>query len=80
MFVPATALAVEIGMRRAGQLGETTRYGSADRPYGAGTCLACDVINTGSRKVIGANGGVLEDERDGKLRCWVPTAAAGARA
>jgi predicted acetyltransferase len=37
--------------------------------------VTCDVTNTGSRKVIEANGGVLEDERDGKLRFWVPTAS-----
>jgi predicted acetyltransferase len=35
--------------------------------------LTCDTDNTGSRKVIEANGGVLEDERGGKLRFWVPT-------
>jgi predicted acetyltransferase len=35
--------------------------------------LTCDEGNTGSRKVIEANGGKLEDERDGKLRYWVPT-------
>ncbi|HEY0168346.1 MAG TPA: GNAT family N-acetyltransferase [Jatrophihabitans sp.] len=35
--------------------------------------ITCDVDNVGSRKVIEANGGVLEDERDGKLRFWAPT-------
>ncbi|WP_245769487.1 GNAT family N-acetyltransferase [Streptomyces indicus] len=35
--------------------------------------VTCDHDNTGSRKVIEANGGVLEDERDGKLRYWVAT-------
>ena len=35
--------------------------------------VTCDVANIGSRKVIEANGGVLEDERYGKLRFWVPT-------
>jgi predicted acetyltransferase len=35
--------------------------------------VTCDPDNTGSRKVIEANGGVLEDERSGKLRFWVPT-------
>ena len=35
--------------------------------------VTCDVANIGSRKVILANGGVLEDERYGKLRFWVPT-------
>jgi predicted acetyltransferase len=34
--------------------------------------LTCDVDNVGSRKVIEANGGVLEDERAGMLRFWVP--------
>jgi len=35
--------------------------------------ITCDVDNLGSRKVIEANGGVLEDQRAGKLRFWVPT-------
>jgi predicted acetyltransferase len=35
--------------------------------------VTCDLDNTGSRKVIEANGGVLEDQRAGKLRFWVPT-------
>ena len=35
--------------------------------------IICDTGNVGSRKVIEANGGVLEDERDGKLRFWAPT-------
>ena len=39
--------------------------------------ITCDVTNVGSRKVIEANGGVLEDERAGKLRYWVPTTPAG---
>jgi len=36
--------------------------------------LTCDVANVGSRKVIEANGGELEDQRGVKLRYWVPTA------
>jgi predicted acetyltransferase len=35
--------------------------------------ITCDAGNVGSRKVIEANGGVLEDERHGKLRFWAPT-------
>jgi predicted acetyltransferase len=35
--------------------------------------LTCNVDNVGSRTVIERNGGVLEDERAGKLRFWVPT-------
>ncbi len=35
--------------------------------------ITCYVNNTGSRKVIEANGGALEDERDGLLRFWAPT-------
>jgi predicted acetyltransferase len=35
--------------------------------------VTCDEDNVGSRAVIEANGGVLEDERNGKLRFWVPT-------
>lgn len=35
--------------------------------------VTCDVDNVGSRAVIERNGGVLEDERAGKLRFWVPS-------
>jgi predicted acetyltransferase len=35
--------------------------------------VTCDVDNIGSRTVIERNGGVLEDEREGKLRFWVST-------
>lgn len=35
--------------------------------------VTCDIDNVASRLVIERNGGVLEDERDGKLRFWVPT-------
>jgi predicted acetyltransferase len=35
--------------------------------------LTCDVDNAGSRAVIERAGGILEDERTGKLRFWVPT-------
>lgn len=35
--------------------------------------LTCDLANTASRKVIEANGGVLEDERGGKRRYWIRT-------
>jgi predicted acetyltransferase len=35
--------------------------------------VTCDVTNTGSRKVIEAARGDLEDERGGRLRYWVPT-------
>jgi predicted acetyltransferase len=35
--------------------------------------LTCDADNVASRKVIEANGGMLEDNRHGKLRYWVPT-------
>jgi predicted acetyltransferase len=44
------------------------------RALGIGPALVtCDVGNVGSRAVIERNGGVLEDERAGKLRFWVPT-------
>lgn len=36
--------------------------------------VTCTVDNVGSRTVIERNGGVLEDERRGVLRFWVPTA------
>jgi len=35
--------------------------------------ITCDMDNIGSRSVIEANGGVLEDERRSKLRFWTPT-------
>ncbi len=35
--------------------------------------VTCDVTNVASRKVIEHAGGVLEDERRGKLRFWVAT-------
>jgi predicted acetyltransferase len=35
--------------------------------------VTCDVDNIGSRSVIEANGGVLEDLRGVKLRYWIPT-------
>ena len=35
--------------------------------------LTCDEDNMASRKVIEANGGVVEDKRGGKLRYWIPT-------
>jgi len=36
--------------------------------------LTCQATNVASRRVIESNGGVLEDERDGMLRFWIPTA------
>jgi predicted acetyltransferase len=39
--------------------------------------LTCDDDNVASRRVIERNGGMLEDERDGKLRYWVPTSTGG---
>jgi predicted acetyltransferase len=36
--------------------------------------VTCDDTNIASRKVIEANGGILEDQRGVKLRYWVPTA------
>jgi predicted acetyltransferase len=45
------------------------------RSLGIGQALlTCDEDNLASRKVIEANGGVLEDKRGDKLRYWVPTA------
>jgi predicted acetyltransferase len=58
--------------------GHATAMLAAALPVAAGlgigpALITCDADNTGSRKVIEANGGVLEDERGGKLRFWVPT-------
>ncbi|MFD5780963.1 GNAT family N-acetyltransferase [Streptomyces sp. NPDC058220] len=45
------------------------------RGLGIGSVLVtCDTTNVPSRKVIEAAGGVLEDERGGKLRFWIRTA------
>jgi predicted acetyltransferase len=42
--------------------------------YGIASALVtCDPDNVGSRRVVEACGGVLEDERGGRLRYWVPT-------
>ena len=38
--------------------------------------VTCDESNTGSRRVIEGNGGVLEDKRGSELRFWVPTGRA----
>jgi predicted acetyltransferase len=35
--------------------------------------LTCDANNEPSRRTIEGHGGGLEDEREGKLRYWVPT-------
>jgi predicted acetyltransferase len=35
--------------------------------------ITCDLDNLGSRRVIEANGGLLQDQRAEKLRFWVPT-------
>jgi predicted acetyltransferase len=45
------------------------------RSLGIGSILiTCDVDDLASRKVIEANGGMLEDERDGVLRYWIRAA------
>jgi predicted acetyltransferase len=36
--------------------------------------VTCDLDNVASRRVIERNGGVFEDQREGKWRFWVPTA------
>jgi predicted acetyltransferase len=35
--------------------------------------VTCDITNVASRRVIGKNGGVLEDVSGGKMRFWVGT-------
>lgn len=37
--------------------------------------VTCDATNTASARTITSCGGVLEDERDGVLRHWIPTGA-----
>ena len=58
--------------------GHATAMLAAARPVAARlgidpALVTCDPDNAGSRKVIEANGGVLEDQRGGELRFWVPT-------
>jgi predicted acetyltransferase len=72
---------------RARRRGHGTAMLRAALPIAAGlgldpVLITCDTDNVGSRKVIEANGGVLEDERSGMLRFWVltkPQAATGIR-
>jgi len=57
--------------------GHATAMLAAVRPAAAGlgidpALVTCDLDNVASRKVIEANAGVLEDQRAGKLRFWVP--------
>ena len=59
--------------------GHATAMLAAVLPYAAAmgidpALLTCDVDNDASRRVIERAGGELEDERQGKLRYWVPTA------
>jgi predicted acetyltransferase len=58
--------------------GHGTAMLAAALPVGAALgidCLliTCDAGNQGSRKIIQANGGLLQDQRGEKLRFWVPT-------
>lgn len=58
--------------------GHATRMLVQSLPIAAGlgidpALVTCDTNNLGSRRVIEAAGGELEDERHGKLRFWVPT-------
>ncbi len=64
----------------ARRLGHATAMLRAALPVAKGlgidpALITCDATNTASRLVIERNGGVLEDERFGKLRYWVATAA-----
>lgn len=66
---------------RARRRGHGTAMLRAALPIAAGmgidpALITCDVDNIGSRKVILANGGVLEGERAGKLWFWTPTVPA----
>jgi predicted acetyltransferase len=60
--------------------GHATAMLAAALPHAAALGLArvlvtCDHDNVGSRRVIEANGGVLEDRRRDKLRYWIATGA-----
>ncbi|MDT0202556.1 GNAT family N-acetyltransferase [Nocardioides sp. AE5] len=59
--------------RREGHASRALALGVAEA---RGLCIervlvTCDVENAGSRRTIEKNGGVLEDERQGKLRFWI---------
>jgi len=66
--------AVRPSARRRGHATEALRLmrGVAAGRGITSALLTCDVDNHGSRAVIEANGGVLEDVRGVKLRFWVP--------
>jgi len=56
--------------------GHATAMLAAILPYARGlgidaALVTCDVDNLASRRVIEANGGILENERQGKLRYWI---------
>ena len=61
--------------RRRGYATEMLRQGLAvAKGLGIDRALVtCDLDNVGSRTVIERNGGVLEDERNGKRRYWIDT-------
>ena len=61
--------------RRRGHATEMLRQALAiARGLGIDPALVtCNVDNVASRAVIERNGGVLEDEREGRLRFWIPT-------
>jgi predicted acetyltransferase len=64
--------------RSARRQGHATAMLAAALPVAAAlgidpALVTCDDTNVASRKVIEANGGVLEDQRGVKLRYWVPT-------
>jgi len=69
---------VRAGARRRGHATAMLREAlPAVRALGIDRALiTCDTGNTASRKVIEACGGVLEDERGGKLRYWVAAGTA----
>jgi predicted acetyltransferase len=64
--------------RSARRRGHATAMLAAALPVAAAlgvdpALVTCDDTNVASRKVIEANGGLLEDQRGVKLRYWVPT-------
>ncbi len=70
--------AVEPGSRRRGIAGAALRQVlelAASKGLDP-VLLTCDVDNVASARTIEAAGGMLEDERQGKRRYWVPTHAA----
>ncbi len=62
--------------------GHATAMLAASLPWAAelgieSALVTCDDTNVASRRTIEANGGILQDQREEKLRYWLPTTKGG---